>query len=394
MRPRTAVLEGAGREPARTRWFAAATASSAARWWVPTSWRGCSWWGWPNRIFGVLGPGEAAFALLPLIVVINTSCGLYRRDELLLRKSTLDEAPAVFHAATLTTVVAFLLESVLLRTPMSAHLMAVTWLGLTSWSRLPRGRPRDRAPRNRARALPARRRRGHRRPAASKLLASPNVKATFVGLDPPGRTARDDDRPGCSGTPDELERVVAEHDVHRVIVAGDAAAHRGRARRHPARQGDRHAGQRAAADARGRRLVGRVRLPRRPARSSACGASACRASSRRVKRAFDVAGAALGLSLLAPLMVAIALASSSTSPGPVLFRQTRVGPRRHAFEMLKFRTMVDGADGMQGRARGAQRGRTACSRSPTTRASRASGASCGARRSTSCRSWSTSCAAR
>ena len=64
-----------------------------------------------DRIFGDTGPGATAFALLPLIVVINTTSGLYRRDELLLRKSTLDEAPAVFHAATLTTVVAFLLES-------------------------------------------------------------------------------------------------------------------------------------------------------------------------------------------------------------------------------------------------------------------------------------------
>ncbi|MGZ4178091.1 MAG: hypothetical protein ACXVUX_17915, partial [Solirubrobacteraceae bacterium] len=82
--------------------------------------------GLADRIFGVFGPGAAAFALLPLIVVINTTTGLYRRDELLLRKSTLDEAPALFHAATLTTVVAFLLESALLRTPMSAHLMAVT----------------------------------------------------------------------------------------------------------------------------------------------------------------------------------------------------------------------------------------------------------------------------
>jgi hypothetical protein len=47
-----------------------------------------------HRVFGASGPGVTAFALLPLIVVINTTSGLYRRDELLLRKNTLDEAPA------------------------------------------------------------------------------------------------------------------------------------------------------------------------------------------------------------------------------------------------------------------------------------------------------------
>ena len=48
--------------------------------------------------------------------------------------------------------------------------------------------------------------------------------------------------------------------------------------------------------------------------------------------------------LLAPLMVAIALVVRLTSPGPVLFRQTRVGRDGPRFEMLKYRSMDDGAD--------------------------------------------------
>ena len=87
--------------------------------------------GLASRVFGSEGPGTTALALVPLILAINATSGLYSRDELLLRKSTLDEAPAVFHAATLTTVVAFLLESALLRTPMGARLFAFTWLGLS-----------------------------------------------------------------------------------------------------------------------------------------------------------------------------------------------------------------------------------------------------------------------
>ena len=67
-------------------------------------------------------------------------------------------------------------------------------------------------------------------------------------------------------------------------------------------------------------------------------------ASRRVKRAFDVVGSALGLVLLAPLMAAIALVVKLSSPGPVLFRQTRVGRDGHTFEMLKYRSMDDGAD--------------------------------------------------
>jgi hypothetical protein len=86
--------------------------------------------GLASRVFGSNGPGWTALALLPLSVVINATSGLYNRDELLLRKSTLDEAPAVFQAATLTTVVAYLLDSALLDTPIGARLFGFMWLCL------------------------------------------------------------------------------------------------------------------------------------------------------------------------------------------------------------------------------------------------------------------------
>ena len=65
------------------------------------------------------------------------------------------------------------------------------------------------------------------------------------------------------------------------------------------------------------------------------------------KRLFDLAVAALGLLLLAPLLVLLALAVRVDSPGPVLFRQERVGRHGVAFRIHKFRTMrVDaGASG-------------------------------------------------
>jgi exopolysaccharide biosynthesis polyprenyl glycosylphosphotransferase len=62
------------------------------------------------------------------------------------------------------------------------------------------------------------------------------------------------------------------------------------------------------------------------------------------KRTFDLAVSALVLLALLPLLAAIALAIRLTTPGPALFRQQRVGLRRRPFMMLKFRTMVTGAE--------------------------------------------------
>lgn len=58
-----------------------------------------------------------------------------------------------------------------------------------------------------------------------------------------------------------------------------------------------------------------------------------------VKRLFDIFVSALGLIGLSPLLLCIAVGVRLSSPGPVLFRQTRVGFRRREFQMLKFRSM-------------------------------------------------------
>ena len=57
------------------------------------------------------------------------------------------------------------------------------------------------------------------------------------------------------------------------------------------------------------------------------------------KRAFDLLGAALALVLLSPLMLAVALWIKLDSPGPVFFRQQRVGRHGAPFDIHKFRTM-------------------------------------------------------
>ena len=62
------------------------------------------------------------------------------------------------------------------------------------------------------------------------------------------------------------------------------------------------------------------------------------------KRVLDFVGAAILLVVLSPIFVAIGLAVRATSDGPVLFGQTRVGMNGRRFRVIKFRTMVQGAE--------------------------------------------------
>ena len=67
-------------------------------------------------------------------------------------------------------------------------------------------------------------------------------------------------------------------------------------------------------------------------------------TARIAKRTVDIVGAAIGLVALAPLMVYIALRIRRDSPGPILFRQARLGTGMKEFEALKFRTMKVNTD--------------------------------------------------
>lgn len=62
------------------------------------------------------------------------------------------------------------------------------------------------------------------------------------------------------------------------------------------------------------------------------------------KRAFDIVLSTFAILLLAPLMLIIAALIKFDSPGPVFFRQRRIGWKGVPFSMLKFRTMIKDAD--------------------------------------------------
>lgn len=158
----------------------------------------------------------------------------------------------------------------------------------------------------------------------------------FVGNDPGDR-----DLPiPMLGQSDDLEQVVREHDVTRVVVAYGGGADRELVtilrccERLPVeilvvpRLYELSAVQIGPSldDAWGIPLV-RVRrpTPRPPARVA--------------KRAFDVAVGSLIVVLVSPVMLAAAVAVRLSSPGPLLFRQRRVGFDGRVFEILKFRSM-------------------------------------------------------
>jgi lipopolysaccharide/colanic/teichoic acid biosynthesis glycosyltransferase len=63
-----------------------------------------------------------------------------------------------------------------------------------------------------------------------------------------------------------------------------------------------------------------------------------------IRRAVDIVVSSLALLLAAPVLAVAALAVRLESPGPIVYRQARAGRNGHEFEVLKLRTMVDGAE--------------------------------------------------
>ena len=109
--------------------------------------------------------------------------------------------------------------------------------------------------------------------------------------------------------------------------------------RGPLRMGPRESGKTIA-----RRETGSSRLQEPSARGSV---DARRSAGRAVpgfKRPFDIVGALVALVLLGPVFLAAAAAVKLTSPGPVLFRQTRLGRDGVPFQFLKFRSMYVDAE--------------------------------------------------
>jgi exopolysaccharide biosynthesis polyprenyl glycosylphosphotransferase len=181
---------------------------------------------------------------------------------------------------------------------------------------------------------------------ARKLIGHPEYGINVVGFvdaQPKLRRADLPEQLSVLGTPDRLEEVIERLDVERVIISfsNDPEPEMlARIRRLRERQVQIDLVPRLfeavgpeveVHTVEGLPLVG---LP--PVRMTQ--------SSRLIKRAIDIAGATLGLIVTAPLFALIAWRIRRDSPGPVFFRQTRLGYGRKEFTALKFRTMKVGTD--------------------------------------------------
>jgi exopolysaccharide biosynthesis polyprenyl glycosylphosphotransferase len=284
----------------------------------------------------------ALLLAVPLVLVASKVMGLYDRDELVLRKSTLDEAPALFQLSTLYTLVAVLLGPALVDGQgLGRDQMLGLWASFLVSSLLARFLARDVA----RRSAPAERclmvgEGEAAEPIARKLAEGHGLKAELVGqvpLDGGGDHGR---------SMTEVADAIQRHDVHRVILA------------------PRLTDTDSMLDV--IRLVKSlgVKVSLLPRVFEVVGSSVefddlngvtvlgvrrfgLSRSSRALKRVVDLVGASLGLLAVGPVMALIALAIRLESRGPVLFRQTRVGRDGERFRICKFRTMVDGADAMK-----------------------------------------------
>ncbi len=289
----------------------------------------------------------AAAMELPILLVAAKMTGLYDRDETLLRKTTLDEAPKLFQLATLGTVLAWLTGGLIVKGYLDRHEALFLWLALACLLILFRSV---------ARAL--------------ALAVAPVERCLFIGDELSAETIRS--KLDCNGG--VKAKVVAHLDLDKVAPWSTDSFSEPRLAeiRDLARTLDVHRAIIAprSADAgemlnlvRTLKAVG-VRVSVVPRLLEVVGSSVefddlhgvtvmgvrrfdLTRSSAAFKRYFDLVGAALGLLAVAPLMLAIAIAVKLDSRGPVFFRQLRVGRHGKRFYMLKFRTMVPGAEEMK-----------------------------------------------
>ncbi|HXA55261.1 MAG TPA: sugar transferase, partial [Solirubrobacteraceae bacterium] len=274
--------------------------------------------------------------------------GLYDRDDVLIHKTTLDEAPKLFQVATLGALVAWLAGGFVIHTVLLSRREAlILWLLLLVLLVVSRAGARTLM----LRALPAERclfigDHGAARTIRAKLAGHGGVNAELVGhidLDDIASWSLNAFSPQRLA---EIRELAGRLGVHRAIVAPTSAD-----------------GGEMLDLVRTLKAAG-VRVSMLPRLLEVVGSSVefddlhgvtlmgvrrfeMSRSSAFVKRAFDLVGASLGLLAVAPLFAAVAVAIKLDSRGPVFFRQRRVGRHGEPFELLKFRTMIDGADAMK-----------------------------------------------
>jgi exopolysaccharide biosynthesis polyprenyl glycosylphosphotransferase len=298
------------------------------------------------------GFDAAGLVALPLIVVIAKVMGLYDRDDLMLRRSTLDELPALLALgaawALVWSLMAFAFGD---NFDLGGGGVAVLFFFTSAVLVAARSEARVVAKRFTARERVLIVGSSHARERlAHSLMTDPAARIEIVGFLPlederrahPGVDWGERSRRRSRRSFDDIAGVVHELAVDRVFLIPTSADNETML---DAVSRTTALGVKVSIVPRLLEVVGSavefdtvggvtVLGVRRPGLSR---------SSRALKRTTDVVGATLGLIVLAPFFAVIALAIKIDSDGPVFFRQARVGRDGRHFRMFKFRSMVDGA---------------------------------------------------
>ncbi len=295
--------------------------------------------------FGGEVPRVSALLAIPVVVLIAKTIGLYDRDELLLRKTTLDEAPQLFHVATVVALVAYFLGDRIIYGDIDKANVFALWVATFTCLLLFRYAARAlvtrRVPVERCLVLGAE---ATAEDVAAKLEATHAVSAHVVD--------RISFVPGqVESLIPRLERAISEGGIERVIVAPEQVD------------------QSEILDVvRAIKAVG-VNVTLVPRIFEVLGSSVVfddlsgmqllamrrlrmSRSSLVLKRGLDLCVSGAGLFVVAPVLAAFAVAIKLDTRGSVFFRQTRVGRDGERFEILKFRTMVTDADKQKDALRG------------------------------------------
>ena len=282
----------------------------------------------------------SSLGAVPVIIVASKLLGLYDRDELVLHKTTLDESPALFQLATLCTLLVAIFRGAVINGPLSTIHIVGIWVILFGAVLCARA-----VARRLARTLATEERclvvgEQEVSDAVRQKLETAATKARLVAALPLALDVEHEAELRA------IETVIREQRIHRAILAPRVAD-----------------GEAMLDVIRLVKLLG-VRVSILPRLFEVVGSSVVfddlsgmmvlgvpqfglSRSSKVVKRTMDMAGAVIGLIAVAPVGLALAVAIRLETRGPVLFRQTRVGRDGEPFEMLKFRTMVDGAEAMK-----------------------------------------------
>jgi exopolysaccharide biosynthesis polyprenyl glycosylphosphotransferase len=298
-------------------------------------------------VTNVILPGHVSMAIsdaliAPFIVLTAKAIGLYDRDQHVLRKTTIDEIPKLIHLSVLYALGAWLAEGALVHGQLTKA--QVFTLALGSFLLLTAGRVAARA----AVAASVAPERclivgdGHAAARIVSKLRSSGVNAEVVGAFALPE-AEEAGRAEAAAAVQQLQGLLASLEVERVIIAPSDRD----------QDGTLHAIRMIKA-------LG-VKVSVLPRLLEVVGSSSTfddvdgmtllgvrqygmSKSSGLLKRTMDIAGASAGLIVLAPLLAMLAIAIKLDSPGPVFFRQRRCGRRGERFQMIKFRSMVVGAD--------------------------------------------------